>query len=469
MIGTAKPKKPDRLERSTLGRHLMTVTEEIPTWKTKHPGVPDSWKQLGAGGNAYVWTDGSHAIKRLKPNAGTEAIARFRREAEIVSSLQDVQGLSLVAVQEVRERAGDVEIVMEVMDGNLEEVIHLFTGQPKKAARALIPIANTLAALSQRERPIHHRDIKPSNLLYRESEDILYLADFGCAYLAEDERLTPQRRAMGAWAYRSPEYSNGRVTEVNEKGDVFSLGKVLWAMIYGERGVVFPGPVWFEREYDLGEVFPDLPQIHHAMLLISRAAAINPNNRPSMAQFAEGLRAIIEDGSIVGDSDMSIELLRAEALIEVEYQQRRASTATFVRAIHSDLLNAIRNLHSSNPELQMWREWFDEAQRTPQTTEALVQQVAELESDAPIVNVRFRRRALITRFYPATASVPAYFRASFGSEDDSAHASTLTVRNATEGLCFETVGVKELAPTGMYTSEKLQLFLALATKQQISR
>ncbi|MBV4463586.1 protein kinase [Pseudomonas sp. SWRI79] len=438
---------------------------EASAWKKNHPGVPDSWVQLGAGGNAYVWTDGRHAIKRLKPGASREAVARFKREAEIVFSLQEVPGLSLVAVREVRERAGDVEIVMEKMDKNLEEIIHLFRGQPDAAARALLPIADTLAALARRERPIHHRDIKPSNLLFKESEQTLHLADFGCAYLAQDERLTPRLRAMGAWAYRPPEYSVGRVAEVDEKGDVFSLGKVFWAMIYGERGIVFPGPVWFEREYDLGQLFPRQPLIHHAMLLISHAAAINPNNRPSLIQFAKGLRAM-SDGQITKeDSDRSIELLRAQTLIEVEYQQRQASTATFVRAIRSDFFNAISTLHKSNPELQMWREWLDEALNTPQTTGALVNQVATHESDAPVINVRYRRRVLNSSFHPATESVPAFFRATMYNEDSPSQTSMLIVRNAPDGLFFEMQMVDGIAPTGTYTPETLQIFLSLTTQR----
>ncbi|MFJ2684600.1 protein kinase [Pseudomonas sp. NPDC087342] len=446
----------------------MSATDDLGTWKTKHPGIPEAWKQLGAGGNAYVWFDGLHAIKRLKPECGREAVARFRREAEIVLSLRETAGLSLVPIIEVRTRADGLEIVMDVLDGSLDDVIVKFVGDPRKAALALAPIAETLAALAARGRPIHHRDIKPSNLLFRESDEALLLADFGCAYLAEDERLTPKKRAMGAWAFRPPEYSVGRVTEVNEKGDVFSLGKVFWAMIYGERGIVFPGPVWFEREFDLGLLFPDCPQIHHAMLLISKAAAINAENRPTMAQFADGLRAMATDKPSEAGDINTVELLRAEALIEVEYQQRRASTAAFVRALHTDLHQAISELHLSNPELQLWREWLGEAQRTHQTADALVVQVAEHESDASVVNVLFRRRFLITRFHPATEASPAIFRASLSNEGSPAQTPMLCATSSRQGTTFEIQNLEDLAAEGIYTPLVLKRFLELATRKVLS-
>lgn len=441
----------------------MSAQDINNPWKANQPGVPKEWTQVGAGGNAIVWSDGSHAIKRLKPNTGKEAKARFEREAQILLSLRGAEGLSLVHLHDVREREGKTEIVMDLMDGNLEAVIDRFSGFPEKAASALIPIAETLEALSHRENQIHHRDIKPSNLLFRGTEDTLYLADFGCAYLAEDERLTPTTRAMGAWAYRPPEYSVGRIEQVDEKGDVFSLAKVFWAMVNGERGVVFPGPVWFEKEYDLGSRYPENGKIHHAMLLISRAAAIRPNSRPSMSQFIEGLRTIANPSNIQRDETMTIEMLRAEALIEVEFQQRRASTVTFVRAVYSDLRSSIAHLHEGSPEVQVWKQWFDEAQRTNQTMETLEQQVAELESDASVVNVSFRRYSLNTRFYPASVAAPATFRASFAAATDQSIGSHLTVSNSSTGTTFTSVIIGEPANSGIYAGEVLENFLRQAS------
>ena len=433
-------------------------------FRSKHPSVPRQWTLIGEGGNACVWSDGSQAIKRLKEGASREAVARFRREAEILLVLKEQPGLHIVPVQEVREREGALEIVMTRMDGNLDKAIKSFAGNPDRAATALEPVASTLAALASRSEPIIHRDLKPTNLLFKGSPDRLYLADFGCAFLAEDERLTPAKRAIGAWAYRPPEYSSGRLTEVTEKGDVFSLGKVLWAMINGEPGVVFPGPIWFGPEYDLARVHPSHPRIHHAMLAVSSAVAISPAKRPSMRQLAEMLGSLSTQQPSSYESEAMVALLRAQSVIEVEYEQRRAATALFVRALHRDLHQALADLAASSPEFLLWADWHREATRTPQTADALVEQVADHESDAPVVNCRFRRIYLNTRFYPPVGESRMRFTAKIGSELESTRPSLLAVANHTDGVRYEQQIDGASASSGRYGPSRLKEFLIKATQ-----
>ena len=86
-------------------------------FRSSHPGIPRQWTLIGEGGNACVWSDGSQAIKRLKEGASREAVSRFKREAEILLTLNEHSGLRIVPVQEVREREGALEIVMARMDG----------------------------------------------------------------------------------------------------------------------------------------------------------------------------------------------------------------------------------------------------------------------------------------------------------------------------------------------------------------
>src|SRR3954454_15737697 len=97
--------------------------DEKSLWKPKHPGVPRGWKRLGEGGNAYVWSDGTHAVKRLKLDASSEAVARFKREAEILMSVQNDTNLRIATVHGIREREGRPEIVMDKMSGSLEDVV----------------------------------------------------------------------------------------------------------------------------------------------------------------------------------------------------------------------------------------------------------------------------------------------------------------------------------------------------------
>jgi serine/threonine protein kinase len=411
---------------------INEVSDEGPPWNPKHEGIPPHWKHKGDGGNAYVWITDKHAIKRLRPNASKEPVARFSREALLMKELAREPELAIVPIVEVRKRAGELEIVMQALEGNLAQVIGEFAGQPGKAANALLPIVDTLAKLASRPQPIHHRDIKPENLLYhiRDGEIKLALTDFGCAYLAEDERLTPSHRAIGAWAYRPPEYSIGRIETVDEKGDVFSIGKVLWAMVKGQRHMVFPGPVWFLNEYDLAREFPDVQGIHHTMVLIAQACHVRPELRPTLAQLETNLRSLSLAGTgelVLAGNELNADILRKEAQRDVEYQQRRAFSAKFVCAIHADFLRAIDGLHNLLPQSALFREWLHETRRRGQSQEALVNQVAERESDAPVSNVFFQKTILITRFFPADAKAPIRFTVRVVDQTERVAASELTV------------------------------------------
>jgi len=373
----------------------------------------------------------------LRPNASKEPVARFAREAQILRELAGGPELAIVPIVEVRKRAGEIEIVMEAFEGNLATVIVEFAGQPEKAANALLPIVETLARLASRPRPVHHRDIKPENLLYRLRHGNIQLAlsDFGCAYLAEDERLTPTHRAIGAWAYRPPEYSIGRIETVDEKGDVFSLGKVFWAMVNGERHVVFPGPVWFLDEFDLTRQFPAIPRIHHTMVLIAQTCHIRPELRPTLAQLATNLRKIkmtVTGGSSLNDNELNADMLRKEAQRDIEYLQRRAFAAQFVCAIHADFLRAISGLHNALPQSALFHEWVNETQIRGQSQQALINQVAEHESDAPVSNVFVKKTLLNTRFFPADANTPIRFVARVEDQTGRVASSELTVLGNSE-------------------------------------
>lgn len=441
-------------------------------WKPKHPGVPFAWTQIGEGGNAIVWSDGTNAIKRLKGDPSREAVERFKREAAIAQSLQSRTDLKIVPVHEIREREGVTEMVMEKLDGNLDELIEKYVGAPQIAAEALLPIVETLHELAAQKNQIHHRDIKPSNILYRGSGENteLYLGDFGCAHIRGDQRITQTNRAVGAWNYRAPEYSAGRVTDVNEKGDVFSLGKVFWALINGMRGVVFPYTLWYLDEYDLVELFPDAQGIRQAQLAIAGAVQAKPEDRPTLNQFAETLRSLATNVSADSiETGKEIEMLSAEAKLDIEYQQRKSLTESFVRCLYVDFRNALSKLYNSMPRSEIVREWINEAERCPQNEAALVEQVAVLESDAPVVNVMFKRIWLISRFHPVLPSQPANFSLSLTNRNIGI-GSTLTVFADPTGLSASwRYPGDDGDSTGPYNSDLLNEFLTQTISKVVVR
>ena len=423
--------------------------------------MPRDWTKLGEGGNAIVWLADGVAVKRLKQTANAEARARFKRECAMVTAMQARDDLKVVPTRGVRRREDADEIVMDVLDGNLEEVVGRFRSQPTMAAAALIPVIGTLAVLAEGTPRIHHRDLKPTNLLYLSHETNLYLGDFGCAFLSDGERITPDLRALGAWAFRPPEYSGGRLEEVDEKGDVFSMGKVFWSMINGEAHTTFPGPLWFLPEYDLSTICVGTEGAAEAMYIIARCCRIRPESRPTLREFLAMLESLVNrtpsTPSIIGAGALTNEQQR-----EIEYAQRRAIARPFLLLLIDDLEGALTTLQESNPQSLLLDAWLTEWRRIPNRREQLLEQVVEHESDTPVMNFFKWQRMLFTRFYPVGMNGPLRFLASYGPAHEQHFIPRLTVEALDDGIVALVEGLSDAAERMPYSSTTLVGFLARA-------
>lgn len=369
--------------------------------------------------------------------------------------------LKIVPTIEVRQREDADEIIMDVMGGNLEEVVQEFSCQPAKAAAALIPVVDTLAELAEGEPRIHHRDLKPTNLLFRRDETTLYLGDFGCAFLSDGERITPDRRALGAWAFRPPEYSGGRVEEVDEKGDVFSMGKVLWSMINGEPHVTFPGPLWFLREYDLTRTCEGAENAAEAMYVIAKCCSIRADARPTLREFSQMLKGLADETPMRAMT-LGANALTNEQQQEIEYAQRQAVARPFVLRIVDDLERALVLLQEGSPDSLTLAAWLAEWRRITTRREQLLEQVVEHESDAPVMNLHRRQRMLNTRFFPEGMNGPLRFVASYGMLNEQHLSPQLTVEALDSGLVAVIERLTEDMQRLPYTAEALRDFLAKA-------
>jgi RNA polymerase sigma-70 factor (ECF subfamily) len=202
---------------------------------------------LGVGGMGEVYRardarlDRDVAIKVLPERlAGSaEALARFEREAKALAALSHA---NLVAIFDVGKDQGIPFAVMELLVGQtLRECLE----------RGGLPLARTLevgAAVADGLAAAHahgviHRDLKPENIFLSTSGQVKLL-DFGLARFAPPEPLgatveylTEAGRVMGTVGYMSPEQASGTIPD--GRGDIFSLGCVLYEMATGRRA--FPG------------------------------------------------------------------------------------------------------------------------------------------------------------------------------------------------------------------------------------
>jgi serine/threonine protein kinase len=148
------------------------------------------------------------------------------------------------------------------------------------------------------EKGLVHRDVKPSNVILT-SEDHVYLTDFGLAKRAGTAAgLTGVNQMLGTVDYVAPEGIEG--SEPDARGDVYSLGCVLFETLTGEPP--FAGQkggmakMWAHVNAEPPSVRETRPDVPPALEdVIRRAMAKAPDARPTAAAFrATVLRAVGE-------------------------------------------------------------------------------------------------------------------------------------------------------------------------------
>lgn len=208
------------------------------------------------------------ALKQIKPERADEQVYRdkFSQEAEITGQLEhpgivpiyafgtDADGRPYYAMrfiegESLRDRIKDFHQKLASKEMRLD-------GPELRALlRRFIDVCNAVAYAN--ERGVLHRDLKPGNVMLGKFGETL-LVDWGLAKNLnaqdtgkgtshEDEtsqsssRLsgseTQQGQFLGTAAYSPPEQLEGRIDELSERTDVYSLGAILHEILTGKPPV----------------------------------------------------------------------------------------------------------------------------------------------------------------------------------------------------------------------------------------
>ena len=257
--------------------------------------------KLGSGGMSTVYLARDETLQRWvaikvmhrEMSDQPDQLERFRREARAVAQLSHP---NVVAVIDAGEDGGFPYIVFEYVEGEtLKARIDRLGRLPVDESVAYaIEVGRGLAAAHAQR--LIHRDVKPQNVLI-DSDGRAKVTDFGIARSLESDGLTKTGRVLGTTDYVAPEQAMGR--GVDARGDVYSLGVLLYEMLTGEvpfQADTLVGVAMKHVNEQMPNVQDPRPEVSSALAaVIERATAKDPSKRyPDMVAFLRDLEGALE-------------------------------------------------------------------------------------------------------------------------------------------------------------------------------
>jgi tetratricopeptide (TPR) repeat protein len=254
---------------------------------------------VGRGAFASVYQgEDDHGVRRaLKVrHSGEPGLdRRFLREFESMRSLR-VPGV--VRVHDAGAEGELLWFAMDLVDG---VPFDTFVQRSPPAERATLA-ARVGAQLLETLAGLHgagaiHRDVKPSNVLVDASNRV-HLLDLGIVRFfgdAERQHTTRTGELVGTLPFMAPEQLAG--APFDERIDVWAAGILLYESIGGKRERPKNTVAWIpktclERPVPLAVRIPDLPLALSDV--IARMLNVDPEDRPTAAQAAAALRAVLD-------------------------------------------------------------------------------------------------------------------------------------------------------------------------------
>eukprot|EP01125_Pyxidicula_operculata_P017437 TRINITY_DN610_c0_g1_i1.p1 TRINITY_DN610_c0_g1~~TRINITY_DN610_c0_g1_i1.p1 ORF type:complete len:1379 (-),score=333.22 TRINITY_DN610_c0_g1_i1:172-4308(-) len=201
--------------------------------------------ELGQGTSAKVYK-GTYenmtvAIKVMEFSLGSKQIVDLKKELEIMLSIRSEHILYLYGIiiqprlSLVIEYCAKKSLYHALSDEAPAETNINTDGPSNSIDWALLlnwfkQSVQGILVLHKFKPQIVHRDIKSLNLLIT-SDNQIKIADFGLSrFLKVEDSLSTLNKLRGTYCYTSPEVYFGKTYTI--KSDIYSLGVVLWEMVY---------------------------------------------------------------------------------------------------------------------------------------------------------------------------------------------------------------------------------------------
>ncbi len=201
---------------------------------------------VGEGGQGSVWrakdrrNGATVALKKLRSDAtGKVELARFRREAQILTALTDP---GLPACLHVLEQSdgNPTALVMEFINGTSVNDLRRDRRMAPREVWALTRELSRIVSVLHRKGLVH-RDLKAANILLRQGWEngvsgSVVVVDLGIAKGTSRHATahTEPGFVVGSAAYLAPEFLLGSAlsSDASMAADVFSIGVLLWLLLF---------------------------------------------------------------------------------------------------------------------------------------------------------------------------------------------------------------------------------------------
>src|SRR5438105_10767842 len=211
-------------------------------WRLGHYEILE---EIGRGGMGVIYRarqQHSRRIVAVKHILGHEvnpheSLARFRREAEAVASLDHP---SILPIHEVSESEEGLPFfsMKYATGGSLRSAASALRARPCECVGRMAKVARGIAYAHGKG--VLHRDLQPGNVLLDENAEPM-VSDFGLAkWLDQESALTRTLETLGTPGYIAPEQAECRADKLTCAADIYSLGAILFYLLTGRPPFVGP-------------------------------------------------------------------------------------------------------------------------------------------------------------------------------------------------------------------------------------